>query len=164
MCTEIAQRYPDSEHIINALVDYELSRLEVMPPEQIDSAEQDSNPITLRSLPVRYNNLKLRTVEADYDQILDCLRRSINFSKVRREKIHLVMRLRESQLEIIRIPPLATEIFQLCNGKRTISAVLISFAKRYPVIDGMSGSKACLYGVNLLVEKKLIRIAPPPGI
>jgi hypothetical protein len=111
---------------------------------------------------MRYNNIKFKTIGADYEQILECLRRGTNFSKVRHEKIHLVTRLRESKIDIIQIALLATEILQLCNSKHTISAILKTFAKRHPIIDGISGNKACLYGINLLIEKKLIRIDPQP--
>jgi hypothetical protein len=113
-------------------------------------------------MPVRYGNIKLTTVEADYDKILNCLRKGIHFSNVRREKIHLATRLKKSQAEIVRIPPLAAEILRLCNGKRTMSAILTTFAKRHPTVDAMSGSKACLYGLNLLNEQRLIRIAQRP--
>jgi hypothetical protein len=43
-----------------------------------------------------------------------------------------------------------------------LRAILKTFAERHPIIDDMSRNKACLYGLNLLIERKLIRIDPQP--
>jgi hypothetical protein len=164
MNTEIAEKYTDRKHIINALVDYDLNLLALKLNEQTALEKKESSPLMLQSLPVRYNNMKLRTVEADYDQILRCLKKGISLSSVHREKIHLIMRLRQSKVDIVRIPPLLAEILRLCSGKLTVGDIMKTFTRRHPTVDGMSGNQACLYGLNLLIEQKLIRIAPRQGI
>ena len=85
MRREMAPKYPDREHIINTLVDHDASLLSLKRQNQTACTEPVSNPITLNSRPVKYDNMeKVRTVEADYEEILRCLRRGIDCSEVRR--------------------------------------------------------------------------------
>jgi hypothetical protein len=38
-----------------------------------------------------------------------------------------------------------------------VGSILGTFARRHATIDGIDNRKACLFGVNLLVEEKLIK-------
>jgi hypothetical protein len=158
MTTVIAVNYCDSKYIISALADYESSLLTRKRRKQDVATEENSTDIlTLSTILLLSNSIVLTTVEADYEEILRCLRRKRNFLNVDRKKTFLVTRFEGSKMRVVQIAPLAAEILRLCNGKRTMGSIIKEFTKHHASINGIDGYRACMHGITMLIEQEFIQ-------
>ncbi|HET8891043.1 MAG TPA: radical SAM protein [Candidatus Angelobacter sp.] len=148
---------------ITALADYEQALLGGQDQDQTsdDPLFQDSDDLLsqdsrLRLLP----GVKVIELPADYQEILRRLRQRSPLHDVPSRQVKLAIRsVPAGPAEVRQLTPLSAELLDLCADGFTVQEITGEFLLRNIEIPGVPVSKACLAGIEILRQQRLIALA-----
>jgi hypothetical protein len=97
---------------------------------------------------------------ADYQEIVRRLRQSspLHDMPVRQVKV-AIRRSAAGQAEVRQLSPLSAELLGLCEGRLTLEEIAAEFLHRKMEVPGVPADKACLVGIEILRQQRLIALA-----
>jgi radical SAM superfamily enzyme YgiQ (UPF0313 family) len=164
----VRQRYiPASQAplAITALAEYEAALLagnngydqeQVSPGNPNESEDLLSPDSRLRLLP----GVKVVNLPADYQDIVRRLRHRRPLHDVPSQPVKLaIRRVPAGEAEVRQLTPLSAELLDLCEDGFTVQEITGEFLLRNIEIPGIPANKACLAGIEILRQQRLIAIA-----
>jgi hypothetical protein len=109
------------------------------------------------AVPVIRDNIRVIKIEADYKKLVRCLRRKGRLERIAQEEMVLVLLKVGEQIKILQLNRITYRLLYLCDGSRSVREVADNLLPSEQ-IDGVSMSKAGLYGLTLLTQQGLIDI------
>jgi radical SAM superfamily enzyme YgiQ (UPF0313 family) len=112
----------------------------------------------------RADGLCIVDVEVDYKALIDCLRHRGDLAGVALRDTTIVFSHEDATLEVWQLPPLSASLLRLCDGRRTVAAIVSEFAALGMDLDGIPPEKVCLFGLLQLKEDGFVRLSASPLI
>jgi radical SAM superfamily enzyme YgiQ (UPF0313 family) len=149
---------------ISTLVAYE-AVFDGPPPECVGSKpELDAGGlITWDSVPVVADGVTVTKLNADYPQIVRCLRQKASLARIRKRKVTVVTRETEdNRTELLKISPLSAQLLELCGHGRKVEEISDRFATSHTNVKGVPPEKACIVGLEVLRRQGLVLMTAGP--
>jgi radical SAM superfamily enzyme YgiQ (UPF0313 family) len=134
-------------------------------PEQVPSGIFDdiSDEIDDLLFPISRPQLLpgVRVIElpADYHEILRRLQQKSPLHDLPGRQVKLAIRRSQSgPAEVRQLSPLSAELLALCAGSLTVEEITAEFVQRKIQIPGVPADKACLAGIEILRQQRLIAL------
>lgn len=159
----LTRRLPAVAHVFESLAVYQKS----YESRTVDTATGQTPrnpsrvPLPGRSRPQLAPGLTVATIEADYSQILACLRHGGRLSRIVKRSSTVLTRGDGRRVKTLQLSPLSAELVALCDGEHTLQEIVRAFGRRRPKIFGIDSDKACLIGLRLLQKQGILKIALP---
>jgi hypothetical protein len=135
-------------------------------PEQIsadisdDSSSEIDDLLFLLSRPQVLPGIRVIEVPADYHEILRRLRQRSPLHEIPNRPVKLAIRkMPAGPAEVRQLTPLSAELLGLCAGSLTVEEIAAEFVQRKIEIPGIPANKACLAGLEILRQQRLIALA-----
>ena len=123
------------------------------PNESDDLLSPDSR---LRLLP----GVKVVILPADYQEIVRRLRKNFPLHDIPEKQVKLAIRtVAPGPAEVRQLTPLSAELLELCEDGYTVQEITGEFLLRNVEIPGVPLGKACLAGIEILRQQRLIALA-----
>jgi radical SAM superfamily enzyme YgiQ (UPF0313 family) len=148
---------------VSAVVEYanafgtawEESRL--VPQESASELQGPKGLLGLDAIPRLAKSVYVVQVDMDYKKTIQCLRRKGRLDRVPARPVTLVTR--ESPMkrrEVLQLSPLSAQLLRLCDGTQTVRKIIARFSSLEEDLDGVAPEKACMFGLELLRQQRLI--------
>ncbi|HEV2964102.1 MAG TPA: radical SAM protein [Candidatus Angelobacter sp.] len=153
---------------ITALTEYEAALLGGNPEAPIDDTrhhqEQPSYDleelVSPDSRPQLLPGVSVVKVPADYQEIIRRLRQRSSLNDIPDHPVKLaIRRAPPGPAEVRQLSPLSAELLGLCEGALTVKEITAEFLQRKIEVPGVPADKACLAGIEILRQQRLIAIA-----
>jgi radical SAM superfamily enzyme YgiQ (UPF0313 family) len=123
-------------------------------------ASDDSEPISPDSRPQLSPGVNVVEVPADYQEIVRRLKQGIPLHDIGNQPVRLVIRRTSlNSAEVRQLSPLSAELLGLCEQNLTVREITAEFFERNIEVSGISADKACLAGIEILRQQRLIALA-----
>jgi radical SAM superfamily enzyme YgiQ (UPF0313 family) len=145
---------------LTALLEYEEAVHQA--PEMPDGQPVDNSPELLmpESRPHVVPGVSVVTVGADYQEIVQRLRRASPLHDVAEHRVKLaIRRIAEGEPEVRQLTPLSAELLDLCAEGLTVQQMRGEFVLRGIEVAGVPPDKLCLAGLEILRQQRLIGVA-----
>jgi radical SAM superfamily enzyme YgiQ (UPF0313 family) len=97
---------------------------------------------------------------ADYQEIVRRLRQRSPLNDIPDQPVKLVIRRTvPGPAEVRQLSPLSAELLGLCEGSLTVKEIAAEFLQRKIEVPGVPADKACLAGIEMLRQQRLIALA-----
>ena len=156
---------------MTVLMEYEAALLrhhhepDVINEDQVSNAGSDdgsSNEAMLSpdSRPHLLRGVNVIQVPADYQEILRRLRQKSPLNDLPAHPVKLaIRRAPQGPPEVRQLSPLSAELLGLCEGSLTVKEIAAEFLQRKIEVPGVPADKACLAGIEILRQQRLIALA-----
>jgi hypothetical protein len=162
---------------MTALVEYEaalLGRDHESEQESLGSNAVHSNPqvsgdatsyddedlLSPDSCPRLRPGVNVITIPADYQEIVRRLRQKSPLHDIAEKPVKLAIRRTPAgPAEVRQLTPLSAELLDLCEDGLTVQEIAGEFQLRNIEVPGVSPEKACLAGIEILRQQRLIALA-----
>lgn len=149
---------------ITVLLEYEMAvsgrdqESELVGDEGMNEAENDALlPDSRPQLPA---GVRVIGVPADYQEILRRLVQKSPLHDLPVNPVKLAIRRTSSgPAEVRQLSPLSAELLGLCEGGMTFKEITAEFQKRKIELPGIPPDRACLVGIEILRQQRLIALA-----
>jgi len=146
---------------MNALAEYESALLsnqgQAGAQDRNSSADADANSfISPDSRLQLYPGIRVLHLDADYQEILRRLRNSQQLNDLDKKRVTIVI----TPTEVLQLSPLSAELLHLCEGQNTVREIAEEFFLRGVEVPGVPPDMACLAGIELLRQQRLVTLAP----
>jgi len=129
----------------------------------IESSEGIKGLMEADAIPRLTKGVYVTQLNADYKQIIQCLRRKGRLDRVPLGPVTLVTRQSaEMRTEVLQLSHLSAELLRLCDGTRTVKEIAQQFSSVVGDIDGVPAENACIFGLELLRQQGLITASSLP--
>jgi radical SAM superfamily enzyme YgiQ (UPF0313 family) len=152
---------------IATLAEYEAALL-ASDPESDDrrpNQEQVSNDMHSEDLlspdrrPHLLPGISVIKLPADYQEIVRRLRQRSPLHDIANQPVKLaIRRTKPGPVEARQLSPLSAELLGLCEGTLTLKEIAAEFQQRKLEIPGVPADKACLAGIEILRQQRLIAL------
>ena len=97
---------------------------------------------------------------ADYQEIVRRLRQRSPLNDIPDQPVKLVIRRTPpGPAEVRQLSPLSAELLGLCEGSLTVKEIAAEFLQRKIEVPGVPADKACLAGIEILRQQRLIALS-----
>ena len=146
---------------ITALVEYEAALLRDAGPSGNERIPRDEEELlSPDSRPQLLPGVQVIQVPADYQEIVRRLRQSIPLHDLPDRPVKLAIRRNgEGQPEVRQLSPLSAELLDMCEEGLTVQEIAGEFMLRNIEVTGIPPDKACLVGIEILRQQRLIALA-----
>ena len=121
--------------------------------------------MTSEQIPVRKPDVIVTVLRANYKKIIKCLRRKGRLANVPADEVTVVTRpSSDNRLEILQLSDHSTELLRLCDGKQSVSEIGERFREYAPQVNGVSGVKASVLGLEILRQQGLLVLTSGSGV
>ena len=104
--------------------------------------------------------VKVIKLSADYQEIVRRLRHRSPLHDVPSQPVKLaIRRTSDGMPEVRQLTPLSAELLDLCEDGFTVQEITGEFLLRNIEIPGVPANKACLAGIEILRQQRLIALA-----
>src|SRR5713101_9039686 len=122
-----------------------------------DDMEELLSPDSRPQLLPGVNVIKL---PADYQEIVRRLRQRSPLNDIPDQPVKLVIRRTPpGPAEVRQLSPLSDELLGLCEGSLTVKEIAAEFLQRKIEVPGVPADKACLAGIEILRQQRLIALS-----
>jgi radical SAM superfamily enzyme YgiQ (UPF0313 family) len=153
---------------ITALVEYEAALLardheshinDIRHNQESDSDDTDE-PLSPDSRPQLLPGVDVIEVPADYQEIGRRLRQKRSLNDILDQPVKIVIRrMPPGTAEVRQLSPLSAELLALCEGRLTVKEIAAEFLQSRMEVPGVPADKACLVGIEILRQQRLIALA-----
>jgi len=150
---------------LGALADYESAllstRTQTGAPDVPSPAIADAEFFSPESRPQLHPKIRVIQLGADYQEIIRRLRDRQELRDVAGKQVTVVI----TPAAVLQLSPLSAELLRMCGGQNTVREITEEFFLRGIEIPGVPPDMACLAGIDLLRQQRLLTLAPPlqPG-
>jgi hypothetical protein len=114
-------------------------------------------------VPVVADGVTVTKLNADYPQIVRCLRQKASLARIRKRKVTVVTRETEdNRTELLKISPLSAQLLELCGHGRKVEEISDRFATSHTNVKGVPPEKACIVGLEVLRRQGLVLMTAGP--
>jgi len=148
---------------ITVLLEYEVAvsgRDQESEPVAEDGLNENEALLSPESRPQLPQGVRVIQVPGDYQEILRRLvqRRPLHDLPARPVTL-AIRRLPSEPAEVRQLSPLSAELLGLCEGGLTFQEITAEFQKRKIELPGIPSDRACLVGIEILRQQRLIALA-----
>jgi radical SAM superfamily enzyme YgiQ (UPF0313 family) len=149
---------------IRTLVEYEVALLRGEEAQDIlFDRSQDLNDLDAKlsqeTRPQLLPGVNVIELPADYGEIVRRLRDKSPLDRMSSKPVKLVISRVEGRLVAWQLSPLSAELLGLCAGTLTVKQIAAEFQQRKIEIPGVPAAEACLAGIEILRQQKLIALS-----
>ena len=117
-------------------------------------------PMEAPSGPHLAPGVRLLSLSADYNLLIDALRHSLPLRDVPRRPVVLAERLLPGdRVETLQLSPLSAALLQLCDGTRTVPDLAVAFPTLAEGLDSLPPEAACRFALDELRDQGLLAAA-----
>jgi radical SAM superfamily enzyme YgiQ (UPF0313 family) len=131
-------------------------------PDQIsnDGSDEIDDLLYMVSRPQLLPGVSVIELPVDYYEILRRLRQRSSLHDIPVRQVKLAIRRTQSgPSEVRQLSPLSAELLSLCAGSLTVEEIAAEFEQRKIEIPGIPAGRACLAGIEILRQQRLIALA-----
>jgi radical SAM superfamily enzyme YgiQ (UPF0313 family) len=140
--------------------DHESHEPEAVGRNQQQTADDTEELLSPDSRPRLRPGVNVVKVPADYQEIVQRLRQRRPLHDVPERPVKLVIRRTvPGAAEVRQLSPLSAELLGLCEGGLTVEEIAAEFRQRKIEFPGIPADKACLAGIEILRQQRLIALA-----
>ena len=122
-----------------------------------DNSGEIDDLLFLVSRPQLLPGVRVIELPADYHEILRRLRLRSPLHEIPDQPVKLAIRRSQSgPAEVRQLSPLSAELLGLCAGSLTVEEITAEFVQRKIEIPGIPADRACLAGIEILRQQRLI--------
>lgn len=152
---------------LTALVEYEAALLAHQqqpgdhPGDGLDDGlDENEDLLSPESRPRLLPGVHVVGVSADYQEIIRRLRQGSPLHNLPDHPVKLAIRMRQpGPAEVRQLTPLSAELLDLCERRLTVQEITEEFQQRKIELPGIPPERACLAGIEILRQQRLIAIA-----
>jgi radical SAM superfamily enzyme YgiQ (UPF0313 family) len=149
---------------IAALVQMERTPRKAVRLSSQQSVEAD-DVLEASSIPYLPENLSVMELEIDYRNLIESLKDKTDLSRVPlRNATVIFMPTGSRKIQVWQLPPLSVMLLQLCDGRRSVGAIVREFSLLETGFDGIPADKVCLFGLMQLRKDGFIGLSDSPVI
>ena len=115
-------------------------------------------------IPYRLENVIAIDMDADYKQVIECLKNGTDLSRVSASDTIVAFNPADDQLDVWQLPRLSAALLRLCDGRRTVREIANAFTPDPCDLDGIPIGTACVFGLTQLREDGFIGLSATPVI
>jgi radical SAM superfamily enzyme YgiQ (UPF0313 family) len=148
---------------ISALVDFGVFSADIDQREDSGSTDQtaagsvESPVFNLDTVPVLAKDIFLTRLEADYNEIIECLRTKGRLDLVSEQPVTMAAKaIKDKPVEFIQLSAASAKLIHLCDGKRSIGEIADMYSAVGEDFRGIPPHKACVFGLALLSQEGLV--------
>jgi hypothetical protein len=125
-----------------------------------DSSDETEDLLSPDSRPQLLPGVHVINVSADYQEIIRRLRHRSPLNDIPNQPVKLaIRRTPPGPAEVRQLSPLSAELLGLCKGTLTVKEIATEFLQRKIEVPGVPADKACLAGIEILRQQRLIALA-----
>lgn len=129
-------------------------------PVSADDSDKIDDLLFLVSRPQLLPGVRVIELPADYHEILRRLRQRSSLHDIPGQPVKLAIRRTQSgPAEVRQLSSLSAELLGLCAGSLTVEEITAEFVQRKIEIPGIPADRACLAGIEILRQQRLIALA-----
>src|SRR5215471_2684231 len=150
---------------IGALAAYEAATLAGKRASEIDfdrvqNPDDRDAPLSPDSRPQLLPGVNVIELAADYQEIVSRLRERKPLDRIPWQPVKLVTcRLAADRAVAWQLSPLSAELLDLCEGNLTLREITAEFEESRLGIPGVPAAQACLAGIEILRQQRLIALS-----
>lgn len=145
---------------LGALADYESAlrstRTQKAVSDDSSPAIADAEFISPDSRPQLNPGIRVIQLDADYQEIIRRLRNRQELKNVARKQVTVVV----TPAAVLQLSPLSAELLRMCGGQNTVREITEEFFLRGIEVPGVPPDMACLAGIELLRQQRLVTVTP----
>jgi radical SAM superfamily enzyme YgiQ (UPF0313 family) len=125
-----------------------------------DGSDEIDDLLYMVSRPQLLPGVSVIELPVDYYEILRRLRQRSPLHDIPVRQVKLAIRRTQSgPSEVRQLSPLSAELLSLCAGSLTVEEIAAEFEQRKIEIPGIPAGRACLAGIEILRQQRLIALA-----
>jgi hypothetical protein len=129
-------------------------------PGAEDGLNENEALLSPESRPQLPQGVRVIQVPADYQEILRRLVQRTPLNDLPARPVTLAIRqVPSGPTEVRQLSPLSAELLGLCEGGLTFQEITAEFQKRKIELPGIPPERACLVGIEILRQQRLIALA-----
>jgi radical SAM superfamily enzyme YgiQ (UPF0313 family) len=122
-------------------------------------SQENEELLSPESRPQLLPGVHVIEVPADYQEIVRRLRHRSPLNDISGQPVKLVIRKTPpGPAEVRQLSPLSAELLGLCKGSLTVKEIAAEFMQRKVEVPGVPADKACLAGIEILLQQRLIAL------
>lgn len=124
-----------------------------------ESSQSNDEPPSLDSRPQLRRGVRVVSIPADYNEIVRRLRRGTPLHDIPHLPVKLaIRRTAQGAAEVRQLSPLSAELIGLCVASLTVKEIAAEFVERKIAVPGVPADTACIAGLELLRQQRLISL------
>jgi hypothetical protein len=144
-----------------------LVQMERTPKKVVRQSEQQpvkaDKVMEADAIPYLPENLSVMELEIDYRNLIESLKNKTDLSRVPLRQVTVIFApTGDRKIQVWQLPPLSVMLLRLCDGRRTVGAIVREFSLLETGFDGIPADKVCLFGLMQLRKDGFISLSDSP--